>query len=322
MDKLNKDMPGLNLLVQDVKKNLPRCQFGKLLSNVGLGKMSQNSQKASIEYCSNWYQISLAKHSPKTDLLSITPISPYMAEVKTEPKASRAGFHRNVAPIIYSFVTSLARLKVLKDMRALQKLGARIWYMDTDSLFFSLSKAMDMAFINQTFNMNSNAYGGYTYEEPGPISKFVSLGSKNYSYVVKTKAKTPPEGQDQIQQEVSEDEDSDTDTEDEEKEDGVEVKQVVKVRGFSLRNKQAKKVINHKAMKEALQHWLNNKEVKLETEMFTMKVDRHAQTVTSKILKKAYKNNTFTKRWVPKNHDQCVTSYPYGTKHAQFSDLG
>ncbi len=325
VDKLNKDMPGLNLLSKDVKKNLPRRQFGKLLSNVGLGKMSQNSQKASIEYCSNWYQISLAKHSPKTNLLSIIPISPYMAEVKTEPKASRAGFHRNVAPIIYSFVTSLARLKVLKDMRALQKLGARIYYMDTDSLFFSVSKATDMAFINRTFNMESNSYGGYTYEEPGPISKFVSLGSKNYSYVVKTKAKTLPEdhGQEDTQED-SEDQDSGSEEEEEEneeKEDSVDIKQVVKVRGFSLRNKQARKVINHKAMKEALQHWLDNKDFKLETEMFTMKVDRHAQTVTSKILKKAYKNNTFTKRWVPKNHDHCVTSYPYGTKHAQFTDL-
>ncbi len=46
--RLNEEMPGLNLRVEDVSLNMARRQFAKNTSNSGLGKLSQNDVRKNV----------------------------------------------------------------------------------------------------------------------------------------------------------------------------------------------------------------------------------------------------------------------------------
>ena len=100
-------------------------------SNIGLGKMSQNDIRPVTEFCSHWMQISNIKYDERYDLVSVIPITRHFAEVKYVPKASKIRIHKNVQPVIYAFNTAYARVRMLTDMLALQKMGANILYTDT-----------------------------------------------------------------------------------------------------------------------------------------------------------------------------------------------
>ncbi len=48
VERLNEEMPGLNLRVEDVSLNMARRQFAKNTSNSGLGKLSQNDVRKNV----------------------------------------------------------------------------------------------------------------------------------------------------------------------------------------------------------------------------------------------------------------------------------
>ncbi len=73
-------------------------QFAKALSNISLGKLSQNPQRTSVTFAHCWQDISRIKFSSDKVLTQVFPISESIAEVKYEPKEERAGFAKNVQP--------------------------------------------------------------------------------------------------------------------------------------------------------------------------------------------------------------------------------
>ncbi len=99
----------------------------------------------------------------------------------------------------------------------------------------------------------------------------------------------------------------------------------VKIRGFTLKAKAAKDVLNHATMTSMLMARINKEQSQeVELESFTMKINAKRQTVSNKILKKKYRNeNLFDKRFLPppEMRDECVTLLPFGTKHMDFADM-
>lgn len=101
--------------------------------------------------------------------------------------------------------------------------------------------------------------------------------------------------------------------------------EVVKVRGFTLRNKQALDALNNDTMTELLQSWLEGRSEEVRTLNFSMKLNRAELSVKNSALAKRYRNDNFDKRYVPRidvsRDDPFVTTYPFGCKHAEFDDL-
>ncbi len=139
-DELNEAMPGLNLKPENVKRNWPRRMFAKEVSNMSLGKLSQNEQRTNVAFAYCWEDISRLKYSPNKTVKSVYPFSKDVAQVQYVPVEERAGYARNVNPVVYAMVTSEARLKLLRSMCRLHEKGARVHYCDTGKCCFPLKQ--------------------------------------------------------------------------------------------------------------------------------------------------------------------------------------
>ncbi len=183
---------------------------------------------------------------------------------------------------------------MLGDMQKLQRLGARVYYSDTNSVIFDAPKRLGKNALAKLFNIGSKAYGGHKFEIEGEILSLVVAELKNYAL----RYFDPREGAE---------------------------REMVKVRGFSLTNPTAICKLNHSSMRETLSRWWMDGEVEIiETENFSMKVDRKKQTVKNATVVKKYRNNGFDKRWIDpeslrKNKNLCTI--PFGAKHVRYSDV-
>ena len=89
-----------------------------------MGKFSQSDLRPSIKYIySHDDYLNLKHNSPHLKVKSITPLTDHVAEVACEMNDEVSGFHKNTHTIIYSYVTAYARIRMMKDMRRLMKLG-------------------------------------------------------------------------------------------------------------------------------------------------------------------------------------------------------
>lgn len=224
--------------------------------------------------------------------------------------------------MIYSFVTAYARLSMLKDIRWIQLRGGRIFYMDTgepkqkiparraeskgrkatptptsaprsftDSLIFDIDDSKKSA-VDAHLNVGCRAYGSYKYEVDRPLESYVALGPKNYSVAYRN--------------------------------DAHDLLSIVRVRGFSLKSREAIEKMNHDSMKKMLRNWVvHGIKESVTTKQFQMRIDRHKQTVTNRYTKKVYKNHLDSKRKRVEDPDANLefTTHPFGCKHDRFSDV-
>ena len=123
VDKLNLEMPGLELGVDEVRRNWPRRQCAKEVSNAGLGKLGQSDIKKNVQYVNSWRDISEIKYSADRELLTTTPLTDNLAEVVFTTKENRTGFQKNTNVTLYSFITARSRLCMFEDMQIILKSG-------------------------------------------------------------------------------------------------------------------------------------------------------------------------------------------------------
>lgn len=135
--------------------------------------------------------------------------------------------------------------------------------------------------------MGSAAYGAYKFETESHIVLFATLGPKNYAIVT------------------------------------LDGSHIIKVRGFNVRNPYARELINYETMAKMLLEWVNNKKVVVACDSFTMRLDRHRQTVSNKIVVKKYSNDNFDKRFLNPDRVGIVNldTAPLGAKHGNYADL-
>ena len=275
--QLNDRMDSLDLSISDMKRNPARRQFAKEVANIGLGKFSQNDDRANITYVANWMELSRIYQREDWDFIDAVPITPTLAEVKYRPRQQKIGFHRNVHVVVYSFVTAYARIAMMKDMLMLQDWGARIFYTDTDSIIFDAPAAPLETWtrrLKETFLLGWTVHGAYKNEVDQEIISYACLGPKNYTLKLK---------------------------------DGTEI---VKVRGFSLRHDEASRALNHDSMRQLIVRWLRERKVEIvTTSAFSMKIKRRPAKVYNSVLQKRYRNDGFDKR-VILSDDLNFTTFP------------
>ena len=133
VNRLNNDMPGLNLSVSDLIENSDRRSFGKSLGNISLGKFSQSTDMSDEVKLIRGYEeyLEIQQKAVTYKVKSLTPLTHTLAEVVTEPLPEFAGFARRAQCGIYAFLTSIARIILLDSMREIQRCGGRVFYCDT-----------------------------------------------------------------------------------------------------------------------------------------------------------------------------------------------
>ncbi len=147
-----------------------------------------------------------------------------------------------------------------------------------------------MGLLKKKFNLGSKVYGAYKFEVAGKITSCVILGAKNYAILS-------------------------------ENEDGS-VSEVCKIRGFSLTNEKTKRILNASVMKNLLLAWLQNETRSVQTENFSMKIDRKKQSVRNTTIVKNYRNDVYDKRYIlPDPLTNCVMTAPYGACSLNFYDF-
>ena len=80
---------------------------------------------------SYWEFVKLQWHSPELEVKSFAPVTEHLAEICYVPRDEMAGIHKNVQPIVYAFITAMARIGMMEDMRRLQEMGGSLFYTDT-----------------------------------------------------------------------------------------------------------------------------------------------------------------------------------------------
>jgi DNA polymerase elongation subunit (family B) len=287
VDKLNSEMPWIKLQAENMVPNSGRRQFAKLCQNSGLGKLSQGDAKRQTAYVRHWKELMDLRNDPRLNIIRINPIHDSLAEVVYEKKASLLGLHRNTQVVVYSHVTAYARIMMMRDMQDLMKKGYRLFYTDTDSIVFDLPRNEAALFEAET-RLDSPSYGFYKKETQGDIVSFCSLGCKNYSIIT----------------DVGE--------------------RIIKVRGFSLSGDQTRQLLTPEKMKAMTESFLKKEQMEEVAHQFSMKVDRHACTVTNRVLEKKYSNHTFDKRFIL---DYDLESNPFaetiafGARHTRYRDI-
>jgi hypothetical protein len=287
VESINRVMPWLNITKEDLRHNEALRAFAKLLSNSALGKLSQNELKKRVCYVRNWEELYKLITNPNYKISTINPIHDFLAEVTYEERDFMIGLQRNTHCVVYSHVTAFARTEMLQDMKLIQQLGYNLFYTDTDSIIFSLPDD-DYNDFCKKFDLNNPAYGLYKEETKARIIQFASLGCKNYSLVTSS---------------------------------GEEC---VKVRGFTLSNPQALNTLSHTSMTSMVRDFLKDKSIKIETKQSKLQLDRRKCSIHNNIQIKSYSNNTFDKRYIPKDTfltDVNATSIPYGCRHTKFADV-
>ena len=176
VDGLNSDMPGLDLDWRRVEKNEGRRAYAKDMSNIGLGenkagksekydlqhfeiagKLSQNDLKTNVEYAySHDDVLDFIFRKPHLIVKNVQPINEDVAEVVCETNDLITGFHHNVNPVLYSFVTAYARIAMMRDMRRLMELGAKIFYTGKKANHFEKSEKLTNFSCSKTRTASSS----------------------------------------------------------------------------------------------------------------------------------------------------------------------
>lgn len=145
---------------------------------------------------------------------------------------------------------------MMKDMYKFEKLGAKLVYTDTDSIFylarkdaFDCGKALPVSL--------GNGYSQYKREYDHAISTFMCLGNKNYCLVF---------------------EESDRN-----------IVSTIKVRGFQLKSLLTQDINQELFKKFVLNYFTKGKEMKTHTLQFGINVHRKSKKMKSEITFKQFK---------------------------------
>ena len=151
----------------------------KLMLNSFWGRFALNSNKTQCKFIhtiAEWYELI---GDDKYDIKDVDFTTGDVATVYFSVKSELFVNSHQTNIVLASFVTSYARIKLLVEM---EKLGDRLLYTDTDSLFF-ISNGTD-------YDPALGDYLGDLTDEidkkDGYITTFISCGPKNYAYELST----------------------------------------------------------------------------------------------------------------------------------------
>ena len=167
---------GIKLEKKNISKNSGRRQLAKLMANNQWGFLGMNSNKTQFKIIKSKQEwLSLLND----DKISIKNISFPQDDLMFVYYSDKDDYHTgnvNTNVVLASFVTAQARLKLFDEM---YKLGDRVVYCDTDSIFY-LTKGNE---YEPSLGTNLGEFTNEIDPEDGNyIQEWVSAGKKNYAY--------------------------------------------------------------------------------------------------------------------------------------------
>ena len=168
---------GIRLEYDKIKENKGLRTLAKMMLNSMWGKFGQRLNKTQVQEFDDPQAFHRFLDTDSLDVRHVSIINDQMVEVHYQHQKEDIPVSPNLNIFIACFTTCWARLKLYQ---ALEQLGERVLYYDTDSVIFLEDKG-------QTNPALGNYLGDFTseLEKDDYIVEFVSGGPKNYGYTTK-----------------------------------------------------------------------------------------------------------------------------------------
>ena len=166
---------GIQLQYDNIKKNPGLRTLAKLMLNSMWGKFGQRLNKTQIQAFDDPHAFHRFLDTDTLDVRHVSVINDDMVEVHFQNKKEDIRVSPNLNIFVACFTTCHARLKLYD---ALERLGERVLYFDTDSVIY----------LEETPTQFKPTLGSYLgdfaseLEDDEYIQEFVSGGPKNYGY--------------------------------------------------------------------------------------------------------------------------------------------
>ena len=181
-DILNRE--GIQLELEKIAPNPGLRNMAKIALNSFWGKFGQRVGQSQVEFVTTTERFNQLVFSDDLyEVTEATPVSENSMFTVFKNLYNKPNSKGNI--VIAAYTTALARLHLYE---AVEKLGERAFYMDTDSVVFSWKPGEWKPELN-------NYLGGWTDEIPSgwTVTRFVTAGPKNYSYMLQRTAATAAE---------------------------------------------------------------------------------------------------------------------------------
>ena len=168
---------GIKLDYHKIQKNPGLRALAKMMLNSMWGKFGQRLNKTQVRKFDDPEEFHKFLDSDAVDVRNVSVISDQLAEVHYEHKEEDIPVSPNLNIFVACFTTCWARLRLYE---ALELLGYRVLYFDTDSVMY-------LEQPGQPNPVLGDYLGDFTSELDGDdyIVEFVSGGPKNYGYRTK-----------------------------------------------------------------------------------------------------------------------------------------
>ena len=168
---------GIQLDYAKIEHNPGLRTLAKMMLNSMWGKIGQRLNKTQVQEFDDPQAFHQFLDTDSLDVRHVSIINDQMVEVHYQHQKEDIPVSPNLNIFIACFTTCWARLKLYE---ALEQLGERVLYYDTDSVIFLEDQG-------QTNPALGNYLGDFTseLEKDDHITEFVSGGPKNYGYTTK-----------------------------------------------------------------------------------------------------------------------------------------
>ena len=171
---------GIRLDPEKIEYNPGLRALAKLMLNSFWGKFGQGSNKSQVQAMTEPSEFFTLVCDDSVQVQTIRIVNEEMVEVVSKKTEEESTVNPNINVFIAGFTTAYARLKLYE---ALELLGERVLYFDTDSVIYTWKPG-------QSHVPLGNYLGDYTNEikadkvtkQPDWIVEFVAAGPKNYGY--------------------------------------------------------------------------------------------------------------------------------------------
>ena len=277
--------PKLILTPDQLQPNSVKVYFWKLIGNTLIGKLSQRNNLQIQTFVKNNLELNELFSNQENDIKHCWFVNDLTIQVTLEKKLRYLERNRNGNLFLNASLTALGRISLHKAMLSLQNQGFQVLYADTDSVICQEIKPHRP--IQQILKIHPCIFGYWKseIEEGLYIEKFLGISAKNYSYVVNEELTHKRK------------------------------KEVIKVRGFSLKSKNNTKSFNFDQMYNFVKHWqLQKPHSGLALEQFRMIINGQEKIIHAKKVLKIYQllSPSDCKRFFsPSIHNE--KTFAYGT---------
>ena len=168
---------GIQLEYDNIKKNPGLRTLAKMMLNSMWGKFGQRLNKTQVEEFDDPQTFHRFLDTDKLDVRHVSVINDQMVEVLYEHQEEDIPVSPNLNIFVACFTTCWARLRLYE---ALELLGERVLYYDTDSVIYLEDEGQSNPVLGDYLGEFTSELDADDY-----IEEFVSGGPKNYGYTTK-----------------------------------------------------------------------------------------------------------------------------------------